>query len=58
MLFVCRPKILHKYCLQFLLGIKMAQEKLNTMLMLNFGLTDKQHYGMLWYFLEWSIVLG
>ena len=20
-----------------------------------FGVTDKEHYGMLWYFLEWSI---
>ena len=25
------------------------------MLMQNFGSTDKEHYGMLWYFLEWSI---
>ena len=24
MLFVCHPKILHKHCLQFLLGVKMA----------------------------------
>ena len=23
--------------------------------MQNFGVTDKEHYGMLWYFLEWSI---
>ena len=22
-----------------------------------FGVTNKEHYGMLWYFLEWSIVL-
>ena len=22
-----------------------------------FGVTNKQHYGMLWYFLEWSIQL-
>ena len=21
-----------------------------------FGMTNKEHYGMLWYFLEWSIV--
>ena len=21
----------------------------------NFGVTNKEHYGMLWYFLEWSI---
>ena len=25
------------------------------MLMQNFGVTNKEHYGMLWYFLEWSI---
>ena len=25
------------------------------MLMPNFGGTNKQHYSMLWYFLEWSI---
>ena len=21
----------------------------------NFGVTNKEHYGMLWYFLEWSL---
>ena len=21
----------------------------------NFGVTNKEHYGMLWYFLDWSI---
>ena len=26
------------------------------MLMQNFGVTDKEHHGMLWYFLEWSIM--
>ena len=25
-----------------------------TMLMQNLGATNKEHYGMLWYFLEWS----
>ena len=55
MLFDCHPKILHKHCLQFLLGVKMAQKKLKTMLMQNLGVTNKEHYGMLWYFLEWSI---
>ena len=35
----------------------MAQEKLETMLMQNFGVTNKEYYGMLRYFLEWSIVL-
>ena len=23
--------------------------------MQNFGVTNKEHYGMLWYFLEWTI---
>ena len=32
-----------------------SQEKLKTMPMQNFGATNKEHYGMLWYFLEWSI---
>ena len=27
------------------------------MLMQNFGVTNKEHYGLLWYFLEWSIAL-
>ena len=27
------------------------------MLMQNFGLTNKEHYGMLWYFLEWSMAM-
>ena len=26
--------------------------------MQNFGVTNKEHYGMLWYFLEWSITLS
>ena len=52
MLFVCHPKILRKHCLQFLLGLKWSQEKLKTMLMQNFGVTNKEHYGLLRYF--WS----
>ena len=43
MFFVCRLKILHKHCLQFLLGVKIAPRE--------------EHYGMLWYFPEWSIAL-
>ena len=34
---------------------KWPQEKLKTMLMQNSGVTNKEYYGMLWYFLEWSI---
>ena len=29
-----------------------AQEKLKSILMQNFGVTNKEHYGMLWHFLE------
>ena len=31
-----------------------SQEKQKTTLMQNLGVTNKEHYGMLWYFLEWS----
>ena len=31
--------------------LKWPQEKLKTMLMQNFGVTNKERYGMLWYFL-------
>ena len=27
------------------------------MLMQNFGVINKEHYGMFWYFLEWLITL-
>ena len=51
MLFVCHPKILHKHCLQFLLGVKMVPRETEN----SFGVKNKEHHGMLWYFLEWSI---
>ena len=41
MLFVCHPKILHKHCLQFLLGVKMAPRELKTMLIQSFGVQAK-----------------
>ena len=35
--------------------LKWPQGKLKTMLLQNFGVTNKESdYGMLWYFLEWS----
>ena len=52
MLFVCQPKILHKHCFQFLLGVKMAPRETEDNAYQNFGVTNKEHYGMLWYF--WS----
>ena len=55
MLFVCHSKILHNHCLQFLLGVKMAPRETENNAYAKFGVTNKEHYGMLWYFLEWSI---
>ena len=55
MLFVCHPKILHKHCLQFLLGVKMAPRETENNAYAKFW-GDKQR--ALWYvmvFLEWSI---
>ena len=36
------PQYLDKYCLQFLLGVNMAREKLKTMLLQNFEVTNKE----------------
>ena len=55
MLFDCRPKVLHKHCLQFLLGVKMAPRETENNAYAKFW-GDKQR--TLWYvmvFLEWSI---
>ena len=57
MLFVCRPKILHKHCLQFLLGVKMAPRETENNAYAKFWGDKQRALGMLWYFLEWSIVL-
>ena len=50
MLFVWHPEIFHKYCLSFSWELKLPEEKLKTMLTQNFGVTNKEHYGVLWYF--------
>ena len=55
MLLDCHPKILHKHCLQFLLGVKMAPRETENNAYAKFW-GDKQR--TLWYvmvFLEWSI---
>ena len=54
MLFVCHPKILDKHCLQFLFEVKMAPRETENNAYAKFRVTNKEHYGMLWYFLEWS----
>ena len=57
MLFVCRPKILHMHCLQFLLGVKMAPRETENNAYAKFWGDKQRALGMLWYFLGWSIVL-
>ena len=52
MLFVCHSKILHKPCLNFLLGVKRAPRETENNAYAKFGMTNKEHYSMLWYFLE------
>ena len=56
MVFDCRLKVLHKHCLQFLLGVKMAPRETKNNAYAKFW-GDKQR--TLWYvmvFLEWSII--
>ena len=55
MLFVCHSKMFHKHCFQFLLGVKMAPRETENNAYAKFGETNKEHYSMLWYFLERSI---
>ena len=45
MFFVCHSKILHKHCLQFLLGVKMAPRETENNAYAKFGVTNKEHYG-------------
>ena len=52
MLFVCHPKYCISIVFSFSWGHFNSQEKLKTKLMQHFGVTNKEHYGMLWYF--WS----
>ena len=52
MLFICHPKFCINIVFSFSCGHFSSQEKMKTMLMQNFGVTNKDHYGMLWYF--WS----
>ena len=49
------PKFCKIIVFSFSWGHFNSQEKLKTMLTQKFGLTIKEHYGMLRYFLEWSI---
>ena len=57
MLFFCHPKILHKHFLQFLLGVKIPPRETEENAYAKFWGDKKEHYGMFWYFLEWSITV-
>ena len=55
MLFVCHPKILHKHCLQFLLGVKMAPRETENNAFAKFW-ADKQR--AFWCFMLLSVVVN
>ena len=55
MLFVCHPKILHKHCLQFLLGVKIAPRETENNAYAKFW-GDKQR--ALWYVMIFSGVVN
>ena len=55
MLFVCQPKILHKHCFQFLLGVKMAPRETENNCYAKFW-GDKQR--ALWYLMVFSAVVN
>ena len=52
MVFVCHPKFCINIVFSFSWDHFNSQEQLKTMLMQHFGVTNKEHDGMLWYF--WS----
>ena len=55
MLFVCQPKILHKHCFQFLLGVKMAPRETENNSYAKFW-DDKRR--ALWYVMVFSAVVN
>ena len=55
MFFVCHPKILHKHCLQFLVGVKMAPTETENDAYAKFW-GDKQR--KLWYVMVFSGVVN
>ena len=52
MFIVCHSKILHKQCLQFLLGVKMAPRETENNAYAKFGVTNKEHFMVMVFF--WS----
>ena len=58
---LCSLFVTPKFCISIVFSFSWghfnSQEKLKTKHMQNYGVTNKKQYGMLWYFLEWSIGL-
>ena len=52
------PKFCISIVFSFSWELKWPQVKMKTMLVQNFGVTNEEHYAMLWYFLELSIACG
>ena len=50
MLFVVTPRFCVSIVFSFFWELKWPQEKLKTTLMQNFGVTNKEHYGMFFFF--------
>ena len=57
MVFVCHPNILHKHCLQFLLGGKMAPRETDSAFLNFWGDEQRALWYVMVFFLEWSIGL-
>ena len=49
------PKFCRIIVFSFSWELNGPKKKLKLMLIHNFWVTNKEHYGMLWYFLQWSI---
>ena len=46
---VTRLQHLHKHCFHFPMRVKIAQRETENNAYVKFGVTNKEHYGMLWY---------
>ena len=57
-LFVSHSKLLHKHCLQFLLGVKMTPRQTENNAYANFGVSKADQQRVLWYVMVFSVVVN
>ena len=57
-LFVSHSKLLHKHCLQFLLGVKMTPRQTENNAYENFGVSKADQQRVLWYVMVFSVVIN